>query len=133
MYLLQIQLFLQKTILGLLTNIYSSNIGDHQSELHVFDLMIQLLINGCQLNLVTQYLIQLKQEMEGFSTQKYHLPYKSNSSKNHYGKSFGINRVIAVNSNKYFEKVYDFELSNFLLIIFILMENIVLSIFQEIP
>ena len=100
----------------LLTNICSSNIGDHQSELHVFWSDDPTINKWLPTQSCNPILFDSTKARNGGFFQHKNTTYRINQipGKNHYGKSFGINRVIAVNSNKYFEKrVYDFELSNF--------------------
>ena len=90
----------------MLTNICSSNIGDHQSELHVFYSDNFLSKDWKPIHQGNPVIFDSNNARNGGMFFLNNKLYRVNQihGKAHYGKSFGINEVISLDKNIYVEK-----------------------------
>jgi hypothetical protein len=90
----------------MLTNICSSNINDHQSELHIFYSDNLFSEDWKPIHQGNPVIFDSNNARNGGAFFFKDKIYRINQihGKAHYGKSFGINEVISLNKNNYFEK-----------------------------
>ncbi len=90
----------------MLTNICSSNIDDHQSELHIFYSDNFLSEDWKPINQGNPVIFDSNNAINGEVFYLKNKLYRINQihAKAHYGKSFGINEIISLNKNNYCEK-----------------------------
>ncbi|MDA7464829.1 hypothetical protein N8896_01020 [Candidatus Pelagibacter ubique] len=90
----------------MLTNICSSSIGDHQSELHIFYNDNFISTDWKPLKQGNPVIFDSNKARNGGIFYLNNKIYRVNQihGKAHYGRSFGINELITINKNTYIEK-----------------------------
>ena len=89
----------------MLTNICSAGYGDHQSELHIYYSKDLFSNNWSPIKSGNPVIFDsMRARNGGFFLNQNNL-YRVNQihDKNHYGKSFGINKIECLNENEYVE------------------------------